>query len=276
MSCSFNKNNRNSVISSKTIVYKMICSFVLLVAAKCVFSAGNVDDSNTLEAYKFKPLSNPLQVALNAVETAQQNHKLAMVVLGAQWCHDSRAVAAQFSKPEMQEILNREYELAFIDVGYLEDRREITEYFGYPTYFATPTVMIIEPISGQIVNLDSLPKWSSGASVPYEEYLKDFANPTSLLGSTGVQALTPELKAFEQSQAERLALAYKKMGPDLFKDVNKTLEDSKDFYALWDEARQFRGQLQKSIHMLRKTHPSALTKQMIEQEVQAKQSWETE
>lgn len=259
------------------LMIKLSFVFIVLIClTHFAHSAGNIDDSKTLAAYKFNPTDNPMQTALDAIQSAKTNHKLAMVVLGAQWCHDSRAVAAQFSKPEMQKILNREYELAFIDVGYLEDRRAITVHFGYPTYFATPTVMIIEPISGQIVNLDSLPKWSSGASVPYEEYLKDFANPTSLLGSTGVQALTPELKAFEKSQAERLSLAYKKMGPDLLKDVNKTLEDSKGFYALWDEARQFRGQLQKSIHKLRKIHPSALTIQMIEQEVQAKQSWETE
>lgn len=259
------------------LMIKLSFVFIVLIClTHFAHSAGNIDDSKTLAAYKFNPTDNPMQTALDAIQSAKTNHKLAMVVLGAQWCHDSRAVAAQFSKPEMQKILNREYELAFIDVGYLEDRRAITEHFGYPTYFATPTVMIIEPISGQIVNFDSLPKWSSGASVPYEEYLKDFANPTSLLGSTGVQALTPELKAFEKSQAERLSLAYKKMGPDLLKDVNKTLEDSKGFYALWNEARQFRGQLQKSIHKLRKIHPSALTIQMIEQEVQAKQSWETE
>ena len=266
-------SNITGLVSLTKYLSTFLC---LLVCSFFVNSAAGVDDSKTLAEYKFKPTTNPMQVALDAVESAQHNHKLAMVVLGAQWCHDSRAVSAQFSKPEMQEILNSEYEIAFIDVGYLEDRRTITEHFGYPTYFATPTVMIIEPISGQIVNLDSLPKWSSGASVPYEEYLKDFANPASLLGSTGVQALTPELKAFEQSQAERLALAYQKMGPDLLKDVNKTLKDSKDFYALWDEARQFRGQLQKSVHKLRKTHPAALTSQMIEQEVQARQSWETE
>ena len=197
-----------------------------------------------------------------------------MIVLGAQWCHDSRAVAAQFSKSEMQTILDKEYEVAFIDVGYLEDRRDITQNFSYPTYFATPTVMIVDPISQKLVNLASLPKWSSGASVKYDEYIKDFGNISAMLGSTGVQSLTKELSQFEETQSQRLASAYQVLGPLLAKDEQKTLTDKQAFYDLWEQVKDFRTQLQKDIHRLRTTHPSKLNSKIIKSSVQIKQPWE--
>ena len=103
-----------------------------------------------------------------------------MFVLGAQWCHDSRGLAANFSKPAMQEILQQKYETLFIDVGFLKDRRNVTERFDYPAYFATPTVLIIAPDTKQLLNQSSLQIWQAADSVDFDTYLNQFSDIASL------------------------------------------------------------------------------------------------
>jgi len=75
----------------------------------------------------------------------------------------------------MQTVLSRRYVTQFIDVGYLEDRRDITNLVGYPNYFATPTVLIVDPISNTLVNMNSLKKWQSADSVELPIYIEQFS-----------------------------------------------------------------------------------------------------
>jgi hypothetical protein len=46
-------------------------------------------------------------------------------MMGANWCHDSRALASRIYEEPLSTIINEHYETLFVDVGYLENGRHI-------------------------------------------------------------------------------------------------------------------------------------------------------
>ena len=52
-----------------------------------------------------------------ALERAMASGKHVLLVMGANWCHDSRALAGWLETPRFQELVEAEYELVFVNVG---------------------------------------------------------------------------------------------------------------------------------------------------------------
>ena len=193
--------------------------------------------------------------AAEALAKAKAENKLAMIVLGAQWCHDSVGLSTKFSTQSMQRILRDKYVTAFMDIGYLEDRRFITQRFDYPAVFGTPTVLIVEPNTETLLNYDTVSKWQAAYSVPLEDYLTYF---DSIKGETerktsskDLTAAHAKVAAFEQQQVERLYKAYAVLGPLLKADEDGTLEYKDAFYDKWNQVYQFRSKLQQDLIALR-------------------------
>jgi hypothetical protein len=220
--------------------------------------------------------------AKTALSKAKAENKYALIVLGAQWCHDSVTLAERFSSEQMQSILSDGFVTQFIDVGYLEDRRDVTTLVGYPNYFATPTVLIINPTSNELMNIDSLKVWQSADSVELQEYVERFSsfsineNHIKLVQNNG----SPSLASFEKEQSERLQQGYQILGPllamsDSEMSSSMSGEEREHFLKLWREVKQFRMKIQATVHELRSAN-------LVEAELQMKlaeatpevQSWE--
>lgn len=221
------------------------------------------EDRPVLPEYVYTPSTNPMLQATNTLATAKADNKYALIVLGSQWCHDSVGLAQQFSTPQMQAILSDRFATQFIDVAYLEDRRDITNLVGYPNYFATPTVLIVDPTTNTVMNTDTLTIWQSADSVELDTYIEEFSkwnkNDSGNQQSTAVQAkpANAALAAFEKQQSERLQQGYQLLGPMLAAsdnpDNDKVSEDDrKRFFALWKEVKTFRTDVQRDIHELRR------------------------
>lgn len=228
---------------------------VVLLLTGPTFLFADDQESERLEAYHYRP-SEQLQESVNkTLEIAKSEQKLAIIALGAEWCHDSRALGARFSEPSMQEILGEHYVTQFADVGYLEDRREILEPLGYPINFGTPTVLVIDPESGTLINFAQVSMWQSADSVPLDEYENYFS---SLAEDFKAGTITPldqpasdELQAFTSRNVERLMAGYTALGPMLADYDADLLESNEAFEALWVEVREFRAQLQKDLTAMR-------------------------
>lgn len=108
---------------------------------------------------------------------ARKQKKNAMVVMGANWCHDSRALAANFETQRFQSLISTEYEMVYVDVGQKDRNIDIANRFGLETIEGTPTIFIIAP-DGTVLNLDTAPTWRHAASMESDDiyrYFKDFA-----------------------------------------------------------------------------------------------------
>jgi hypothetical protein len=195
----------------------------------------------------FQSSDDPLAAVASKRNSALQSGKLLLVVMGANWCHDSRALATRLHKKPLKAIVNENYEIVYVDVGYLDKGRDVINSLGPPVYYATPTVLVIDPVSGLLVNEQNMHQWGDAANISMEESIEYFqlmadTDLESLRSSNEIgpelQRLRLEIDAFEQIQAERLYQAYEILGPMLEADARG--ERDKFSNKLWDEVRKFR------------------------------------
>jgi|GEM_PF-1259823 len=102
-------------------------------------------------------------VAMALADAAKYN-KRAMIVMGANWCHDSRALATHFETERFQTLLNPNYVVTYVDVGQKDRNEDIARRFGLKEgIVGTPTVIITDS-NGTVLNLDTAPTWRNAAS----------------------------------------------------------------------------------------------------------------
>lgn len=190
------------------------------------------------------------------LESARQSHKRLLVVMGGNWCHDSRALASRLFSEPLSATINQHYEILFVDVGYLEKGRDVITSLGIPVFYATPTLLIVDPVSGLVVNAQDRHQWAEAASISMEDSLAYFrqyqdAGQTAIEDNSDaqLQELLAEIDAFEAAQAERLYQAYAVLGPMLkaYKEGDKEAF-SED---LWDEVREYRYKVPGDLGVLR-------------------------
>ncbi|WP_412971232.1 thioredoxin family protein [Glaciecola sp. MF2-115] len=263
---------------NNTLINAIILTFCIIMLPAATAYSG--DAKSVLPEYVYTPSKAPKLQVEAALERAKAEDKYALIVLGAQWCHDSVGLSERFSTDEMQSILEERYVTQFIDVGYLEDRREITNLVGYPTYFATPTVMIVDPTTNTLVNIGTMTIWQSADSVEMDTYIAEFSkwNKKESNQTTTTTPKTEFLAQFEKQQSERLQQGYKALGPMLAASEVKNGQSDQEketFYQLWNETKVFRKNVQASIHRFRGANiePSLLEKELLEATPEL-QSWE--
>lgn len=210
-----------------------------------------------------------------ALDEAKVSDKQLLVVMGASWCHDSRGLASRFATPDLAAILKRHYQVVYVDVGYFNDLRHISERFGQAHYFATPTVMIINAESEQLVNASSMAQWGSADSIPLNQYIEYFTHHATVK-SEPQTSVSPQnqvlINDFKTIQAQRLMDAYAKLVPDMKKE-DSGKEPSDSFFSTWREVRTYRLRLQQDIQALyNKAH--SLPSQPVALPTYASFSWE--
>ena len=98
-----------------------------------------------------------------ALARARDEGKLALVVMGGNWCHDSRAFAAALEREDTARLIADHYALVWVDVGRKTENQHIARRFGLPGTPGTPTVVVARP-DGTVLNPDTAPTWRNAAS----------------------------------------------------------------------------------------------------------------
>ncbi len=250
---------------------KNVFSFIIIsIFSTLVFA----EESKVLDKYKFTPSENIMMDVENKLTLAINNNKNLLIVIGAEWCHDSRSLAKQFSTKSLEEILTSKYEVLFVDAGYLSKGFDVVNYFALPTYYGTPTVLIIDPHSKTVLNKKTITTWLSADSKDMDDYTnyfqkKEFTSKAPKISlNKKMQAYMVEIEQFEQQQAVKLKRGYEVAGPLL--DAYKQQGDGKasdEFKQKWGEVRDFRMQVPEDViklveeakHLSTLANPSSLT-----------------
>lgn len=199
---------------------------------------------------------NPMADLGAKLATAKDNGKRLLVIAGGNWCHDSRALAARLYTPPLESVIDTYYETLFVDVGYLDKGKDVLGSLGIPVYYATPTVLIVDPASGRVVNTHDRHQWGEAARIDMDASVEYFTRYASARETTPViendmelQTLLDEISVFEQAQAERLYRAYAVVGPMLqaYKEGDKDAFSEK----MWNEVRDYRLQVPLDLEALR-------------------------
>ena len=205
---------------------------------------GNAADTDP-DGRRFEPSDNALVDVQQAVLLAGENDKRALVVLGANWCHDSRALAARLNRSPLAEVIDDNYETVFVDVGFLDAGRDVTREYGVANFYATPTVLIVDPATGELIENEERHIWGNAYNISmqdsvafFEKWASEDAAPDAGEESAELQRLYAEIDAFELDQADRVAAGYAVVGPML--EAYKEGNAPDNFDDSWNELRDFR------------------------------------
>jgi len=191
-----------------------------------------------------------------ALAEALATDKRLLLVLGANWCHDSRGLAHHFEDAELAATLEAHYVTRFIDVGWRDRNQDIMRRFGVAAIYATPTVFVIDPADETLLNRDERNFWGSAYSTPIEEARAWFARWAEAQPATGglvesslvYQSMMIEIDIFEEEEGDRLGAAYRDIGAWRFADEADRPEN---YRALDREVEQWRRNLPRDVAQLR-------------------------
>jgi hypothetical protein len=231
-----------------------ICALIAMVLVTVFLNVTVVLASGEL----YLPSDDVMADVSNALNVARESNKLVLVVMGANWCHDSRALASRLYQQPLNTLIDEHYETVFVDVGFLDKGKEVISSIGPPGYYATPTVLILDPVSGRLVNADNRHQWGDAYNISMEESIEYFqvmaaADLIALRGDDEVAGelirLLAEIDSFERLQADRVYDAYAVVGPLLA--AYKAGEKPEHFEDYWNEVRDYRMQVPRDLDALR-------------------------
>ncbi|MDJ0653155.1 MAG: hypothetical protein QNJ40_03300 [Xanthomonadales bacterium] len=192
----------------------------------------------------FEPSADVMAEIDLALARALENDQLGLIILGANWCHDSRALAARTQRGALKKLLDQRYQTVLVDVGFYEAGSDVVQRFGSPTYYATPTVLIVDPETGVLVNDHDRHQWGHADSISnretlrYFEAMADQRPPPGVEQSGALQELLEQIDGWERNMARRVDAAYQVTGPLLRQ--HKAGDTPRGFYDRWDEVAEFR------------------------------------
>ncbi|MEH6756049.1 MAG: thioredoxin family protein [Parasphingorhabdus sp.] len=141
---------------------------VLLAVPSFATVSGDNLQAEHPEAKPFKKSSKASEDLDIALARAAATNKRVLLVMGANWCHDSRGLAGWFSQPRFADMLSSKYETVYVDVGHRDRNIDIAQRFGIEAITGTPTVLVLDP-QGTLLNPASAPSWRNAASRDEED-----------------------------------------------------------------------------------------------------------
>jgi thioredoxin-related protein len=114
----------------------------------------------------------------SALTRAALANKHVIIVMGANWCHDSIGLAGWFATPRFAAMLSSKYEVVYVDVGVPQTgngrNSDIAKRFKAKPVKGTPTVLILSP-QGKLINKKDAGSWRNAASRSEDEIYRYFA-----------------------------------------------------------------------------------------------------
>jgi thiol-disulfide isomerase/thioredoxin len=152
-------------------------SLALLLASPAQPAALGEVETGQPEASPFDAKADAKAEVDAALARAKAGNRMVLIVMGANWCHDSRALAGWFAQPHFAAMIVSRYELVYVDVGYKDRNIDIARRFGIKSIKGTPTVMIVDG-NGKLLNKKDAPKWRNAGSRSGDDVYKAFAEFT--------------------------------------------------------------------------------------------------
>lgn len=145
--------------------FAILMSAFLAVACTSVTHVVPAQAADHPEARVFDAVTSiDAQFAVDeAIAQSAASGKHAIIVMGADWCHDSRALAGWFETPRFETMLQENFVVQYIDVGQKNRNIDVAQRFGLENIVGTPTIIVTNR-QGEVLNLESAPTWRNAAS----------------------------------------------------------------------------------------------------------------
>ncbi len=200
--------------------------------------------------------SHRQEAVTSGLQQARASDKLLLLIIGANWCKDSRSLAGFLQSDYVKATISEHYEIVVIDAQWLDNLKPLLSQFNYPAYFGTPSLLVIEPKSKTLVNRDTVQRWQSAHSESassLNRYLTLMAEPKNWHQQNQLSArLIAKIRRFESEQADIIYKAYARLGPML--EMEELGKPVPELDALWETVRRYRYQLQHDLAHLHSLH----------------------
>lgn len=132
------------------------------------------------EARVYDENANAMADVDAALERAAVRGGLTVIVMGANWCHDSRALAGWLQSPRFGDLLARRYEVVFVDAGKPQDgdwrNDDVARRFGVLSQENTPMVLVVDYEGAMLNSQTDAKSWRNAADRDEEAIFNYFAN----------------------------------------------------------------------------------------------------
>jgi thiol-disulfide isomerase/thioredoxin len=247
--------------SAKVLKSILLVSFLALPIAIAPSAPIIADEAHSSEApvapTPFKPSANVMADVDAVLARAKSKDKLGLIIMGANWCHDSQALVRRLGSAEMAPILDGNYETLLVDVAELNANMSVAQRFGLPVIYGTPTVLIIDPKTQKLVNAHNMHQWRDAESISMADTTAYFTKmsrpetrgtPSDATLSAHFKKMLADIDAFEEAQSLRLYDAFKVVGPMLKMEKQDRPDNA---FKLWVELSKYRYQITKDLAALK-------------------------
>lgn len=123
--------------------------------------------------------ASELEFRLKDVATSGKN---LLIIMGANWCHDSAALANLIDSPRFVGMITQKYEVLFVDAGVPQTGNgrnlDIAKRFGIKKIKGTPTVLVVSPEGKLLNSKKDAASWRNAASRDEDAIYRYFAEFT--------------------------------------------------------------------------------------------------
>lgn len=127
---------------------------------------------------RYDPEANAAELIDTALAKARDEGKHALIIFGADWCHDSRGLVDHMHEDErLSAFLETHFVTAQIDVGMRHRNIDQLNRFGVRAAFGTPTLVVADG-DGQPLNGQTAHDWRTANDASTDDiiaYLSDYA-----------------------------------------------------------------------------------------------------
>ena len=103
-----------------------------------------------------------------ALAKAKAEGKLAVIVFGGDWCHDSRALAAVLTSKQFVQEFGARFAVTFVDVGIPQAGQgrnlELVQRYGVKKLKGTPAMFVISPKGKRLNSKKDAESWRNADS----------------------------------------------------------------------------------------------------------------
>lgn len=137
------------------------------------------ENSSNPEILAFDPDRNAQADVDRALADAQQTRKTVLVILGANWCHDSVGLAGWLETPRFVDMMRDRYSIVYVDVGTPQIGQgrnlDIARRFGIKKVKNTPLLLVTSPDGKLLNNKRDAVSWRNAASRSEDDIYRYFA-----------------------------------------------------------------------------------------------------
>jgi len=164
----------------KPVLSGLVAAFVLIgsSALASVITKDSESAHDYPEARSYAVSEDAMADVDRALARAAERGKRVLLVMGANWCHDSRALAGWLATDRFKALIDAQYELVFVNVGMPQSgdghNLKVARRFGINTLPGTPNLLVLTP-EGKPLNADTATSWRNSASRTQDAIYEELA-----------------------------------------------------------------------------------------------------